>query len=407
MNSSRKILIGGLSIVAALALLSTSFGGFYNQIQAVVAQQQGSTDENITNKATTTKVPPSEWTDEYIQSVLPSRISDAELEQVKQVALSDNRVRQIIANRPYEFLTTDYIGNIGEKPVRWVPEIYYNIANETQLAIIVDMSTRKVIEIQTVEVNPILDRNNDPEYDRIKGLAGLDPNSYAIQRITGTSSAPKSIEFRSQAITFTNQVGQTTGNVLMINAQRSGATAGNACDSTHTSDRYWAQLGFYWRTEGKINYDDTSTSCSPVFPIFTYTAGNNYKFSITGKTTGWELTAVNLGSGVAFTYTGPAINTDTFQTSDTRTSVFFENKQFTGTNWAPQFGSNPSGNTAKWSPDRVTFNNWPNNVRIDQTCTGAQNTYPYDSTKEVMAGELKSGGSATWSATRMQAYPAC
>lgn len=205
------------------------------------------------------------------------------------------------------------------------------------------------------------------------------------------------------APTFTNTVDPGVGNVLLVNAQRSGASAGNACDPAHTSDRYWAQVGLYWRTSGKVNYDDTSTGCSPVFPTgISYQPGYNYDFRIYGDTSGWQITMIGPGSTVV-NYFGPPINTDTMQTSDSRTSVFFENKVAQGTNWASQFGSNPNANNARWAPDRLSIQSWPSDVRYDQTCTGVQNNYPYGS-HEVIDHSLTGYATGAFSVSNMQAY---
>ncbi|AIC15309.1 hypothetical protein [Nitrososphaera viennensis] len=317
-------------------------------------------------------------------------------------------MQKIIANRPNQFLATDYIGKIDEQPVNWMPTVHYNIANQTQLAVVIDLKKGAVVQTQTVEVNPLEEKNLSPEAAAKKAANGEDPNGFSIDYITGVGTAPNFIQMDSPAITFTSSGVQTTGNVLLVNALMTGGSGANACNPAKATTDYWAQIGFYWKTSGQINYDDTSTGCAPVFSALTYTPGNNYRFNIRGDASGWRLAGINLGTAVAFSYTGPAVNSGTFKTSDSSTSVFFENKQISSVNWAPQFGSNPSA-TAKYSTNGgSTQLNWPDNVRIDQSCTGTVNTYPYSATNEVMTGELKSGGTATWSMSRMAAnYPRC
>jgi len=362
------------------------------------------------------------WLDQFLEQHPTTRLSDKELEAAKAIALADSRVQNIIGQKAREFLAVDYVAlNATQEPVQWLTDIHYNIANSQQIGILIDMSSKKVIKTEVTDIDAINDANDDPVYRQSQAQQGndLSPtatyyNGFAIARLTGTSSTPKRIDSHMIAPTFTNQIGQTLGNVLLVNAQRSGATSGNACDMAHVSDRYWAQVGLYWKTSGQINYDDTGTGpvggpgCQPVFPTgISYQAGYNYQFTIYGATSGWQIAMAGPGP-VVVNYFGPAINTDSMQTSDMRTSVFFENKQLAGTNWAPQFGSNPNSNQAHWAPNRLNYQNWPTDVRSDLSCTNVSHPYPYDATKEVINHSLTAGANAGYIVSRMQTnYPRC
>lgn len=89
----------------------------------------------------------------------------------------------------------------------------------------------------------------------------------------------------STAITFTSKnLGASSGNVFLINAKESGANDANVCNSAYKTTDYWAQVGFYWNTEGDLNWDDTSVGCVPQVILSDYVAGDDYKFSITAST---------------------------------------------------------------------------------------------------------------------------
>lgn len=341
--------------------------------------------------------------DKWLEENQPKRLSDAELEEAKEIALADSQIQKIIDGQPHKFIAVNYVADASKTPVEWMVDIHYNIDNKQQLGILIDMASKEVIKSEVIDFDAINDINEDPVYAEYKAKHGVDPNGYAIARLTGTPVAPKRIEGFFTAPTFTNTVDPGVGNVLLVNAQRTGASAGNACDPAYTSDRYWAQAGLYWRTFGRVNYDDTSTGCSPVFPTgITYQPGYNYNFKIYGRTTGWQIAMIGPGP-VVVNYYGPAINTDTMQTSDSRTSIFFENKVLQGTNWASQFGSNPTTNNARYGKTTISVDPWPSDVRYDQNCGGTQFNYPYGS-HEVINNSLTNYAFAAFSVSNMQSY---
>lgn len=355
--------------------------------------------------------PPEFFSDQWIEQNQPKRLSATELATAKKIALAHSKVQEIIGEKAHKYISVNYVAfnaNTTETPLKWLVDIHYNIEDKQQIGILIDMSNKTVVKTELHEVDAIKDVNNDPVYDQQLATQGKDPNGYAIARLSGTSQTPNRISALMLAPTFTNQISQTVGNVLLVNAQRQGATSGNACDPAHASDRYWAQVGLYWKTSGKINYDDTTTGCSPVFPSgISYQVGYNYDFRIYGRTTGWQIAMLGPGATVV-NYFGPAINTEKMQTSDSRTSVFFENKLASGNNWAPQFSSNPTAHHAYWAQDHVTVQTWSSDVRYDQNCSGGQFAYPYDSTKQVISQSLTGAQTGAFSVSRMQAnYPKC
>jgi len=97
-------------------------------------------------------------------------------------------------------------------------------------------------------------------------------------------------------------------------------------------------------------------------------------------------------------------------TNTDQTSVFFENKYSTSDpSWEGQFQTAPQANVAQYKTTPFgSYSNWSNTKLVDKSCTNITNVYPYDGSKEVMSGDLKNGGTATWSMSRMQTYyPNC
>jgi len=80
--------------------------------------------------------------------------------------------------------------------------------------------------------------------------------------------------------------------------------------------------------------------------------------------------------------------------STDQTSVFFENKYDTSDpSWMGQFQNLPFASVAQYKTTPFgSYSNWSTTKLVDKTCTNTSNVYPYDSTKQVMIGDLKNGG---------------
>jgi len=73
---------------------------------------------------------------------------DAEKEKIIRFALCDERVQQVINNRPYTVDCCGYIANLDYDAV----EVYFTVDNETQMTVDIDLDTRNVVAIQTTPV---------------------------------------------------------------------------------------------------------------------------------------------------------------------------------------------------------------------------------------------------------------
>lgn len=74
-----------------------------------------------------------------------------------------------------------------------------------------------------------------------------------------------------------------------------------------------------------------------------------------------------------------------------------------------QFSNAPQSSDAQYKTTLFgPYTNWSNTKLVDKDCNNITNVYPYNSSKEVMTGDLKSGGSTTWDVNRMETYyPRC
>lgn len=106
--------------------------------------------------------------DQWLEQNKPKRLSDAELSEAKEIALGDAQIQEIINGRPHKFVTVDYVANATRTPVKWMVDIHYNIADEQQLGILIDMESKKIITSEVVDFDAIRDVNEDPVYAQYK-----------------------------------------------------------------------------------------------------------------------------------------------------------------------------------------------------------------------------------------------
>lgn len=339
---------------------------------------------------------PHEITDEFLTSVLPSKLTDKERIDYRNIAIDHAEVKAAIKGKPFKFTSEAYIGNIYEKTSTWYPEIHIRVESKMKIqdiAIVIDPSSKTVKQVQVVDIDP--------------ADANAANNAYSTQRLTGTSANPTGMKVNMIAPNFMwDGSFRSKGNTLLLNALMSGSNWNNACTSSTVPNTYWAQLGFHWQLTGKLNWSDTAGSCIPQFPTLSYSPGKTYEFRIVGATTGWTYTATRTDTGATWTTTGPAVNSAQFVTATNtdQTSVFFENKYDVSDGpWYGQFVTNPQASNAQYKTTG-SYANWPNTIRVDKSCTNNTFIYPYDTNKEVMSGDIKSGGSASWSTYRMYTY---
>lgn len=381
-----KIVVAALLLVISISTIP---------MQSVLAQEIAT----ITQKTTSVPV----LTDEYLLSVTPTKLAEADLAEYRSIATNNVDVQSAIDGKPYRFTTQGYLGNIYKPDSPWYPEIHLTVETDSEMlkdvAIVIDPQTKSVKEIQVVEFH--LDDQNGQN------------NTYSTQRFTGHSGTPDGIKVDMKAPTFVwDGVSRTKGNVLLLNGLMQGSSWSQACTSSSVPSTYWAQIGFYWKNSGKINWSDTAGNCSPQFPSFSYVAGKTYEFRIVGATTGWAYYAIRTDTGSTWTIRGPAVNSAQIATATNtdQTSVFFENKYLASEpTWYGQFSNAPQSSDAQYKTTLFgPYTNWSNTKLVDKDCNNITNVYPYNSSKEVMTGDLKSGGSTTWDVNRMETYyPRC
>lgn len=357
----------------------------------------------VTTQSTLGQSTPPAITDEYLLSIIPAKLSEKDLAEYRNIALNNAEVQNTIKGKEHRFTGEGFIGNIYQPDSVWYPEIHLIVETKAgkyqDVAVVINPETKSVEKVQTVEFDAD-DKN------------GVN-NAYATQRFTGHSGTPDGIKVNMKAPTFVwDNVSRTKGNVLLLNALMQGSTWSSACSSGSVPSTYWAQIGFYWKDSGKINWSDTAGSCLPQFPSLSYVAGKTYEFRIVGATTGWAYYATRTDTGETWTTRGPAVNSAQIATATNtdQTSVFFENKySASDPSWQGQFQTAPQANVAQYKTTPFgSYSNWSNTKLVDKSCTNITNVYPYDSSKEVMSGDLKNGGTATWSMSRMQTYyPNC
>jgi len=380
-----------LTTVALLSVIVLSI----IPIQNVLGQIDVSTVDTVSS-------PPS-LSDEFLLSAVPTKLSEKDLVGYRDIVIHDANILAMINGQPFKFSSEGFIGNIYQPNSAWYPEIHITVETKSGLyqdiAIVLDPQTKSIKKTQIVEFDPS-DQN------------GLH-NAYSTQRFTGSTAAPDGIKVNLKAPTFVwDNITRAKGNALLLNGLMTGSTCVSACTSSSIPSTYWAQIGFYWNSAGKINWTDTQKSCLPQFPTLSYVSGKTYEFRIVGATTGWAYYAIRTDTGETFTTRGPVVNSSTMQTPTTNdgTSVFFENKYSTSDpSWSGQFSTSPQASTAQYKTTPFgTYSNWSSTMLLEKNCSNTNFVYPYDITKQVMSGNLVSGGSATWSVSKMQTYyPNC
>lgn len=111
-----------------MALLVFMVGTALPAVPSPIANSATSTNPDLNNPA-------------YINSIVPGRISDSDLAKVKQITLADSRIQGVLNGKSYQFMGTDYMStNLMQVPPIWNPEIHINMANTTQVSVLVDLN---------------------------------------------------------------------------------------------------------------------------------------------------------------------------------------------------------------------------------------------------------------------------
>jgi hypothetical protein len=341
----------------------------------------------------------------YINSVLPGAISDSDQALMERIALANVQVKDALAGKSYEFMSTSYLTeNVMASPVHWDPVTHLNVANNTELAVIIDMQSETA---KSVISGPLT----------TACTGDCLHHTWADNWVGNVGSTPNYLDVQSTAPSYTrNHTPIHGGQSLYLNGMMLVSDDNLLCTSADYYSDYWNQVGFNWDTSSDTTlvYTDTKLGCINQLSGMTYTSGHNYKFEVNGNTNnpsthkGWTVAGIDLNTFVAFTnqfnydvrYSG-------IRYSDLNTGVFFENResQASEPNWDTNFASNPTATAAHYSTNGgSTVSNWPTSTTEDTTCSGGTTT-----PSAVMGStNLQSGGTATWTKHTMYTnLPAC
>ncbi|MBI1829239.1 MAG: hypothetical protein HY222_00560 [Thaumarchaeota archaeon] len=390
-NNKNKIHVVLFSIIIASMLVMGTIGPVSQNVYATVLRDS-----------------PTKITDAYVESVLPSEISASDLASVKQIALNNHEVKNAINGKQYQFMGSDYVGNVYSSPIVWYPEIHINVANTTELTAVINLQTNAVTTIQAAPM---------PKLNGIASNEGGSHHGFADDYIS-TSSTIDGLSMVAPSVPHSTSTSASTQEDFLLNAIESGAVDNNACSPAYYASSYFAQIGYTFLTGGGIVnagfplWTDTGYSCIPQLPSVAYTVGHSWFFKIYVAPGGnWVFYGIDQQNGQTFSASRSGINSGVMKTSDKNTSVFFENHN-TSTSWYTQFtsGSYPSANSVQYH-DKVlnAWKYWAGHTTVDtKTTPPGTCTTTSDYADTVISGSILSGGTATWNMQTMaNSYPAC
>ncbi|MEP0825318.1 MAG: hypothetical protein HRF40_07525 [Nitrososphaera sp.] len=326
--------------------------------------------------------------------VQPKALSDEELTKAQNIVLADDKVKQVINNRPYELMSQGFVGNMKTNPGDWKTQLNFNIGNETQLIVVVDLTENKIL---SVEREPIGDYLSNERSFALDGYSGM--------------NTIKGLEMEAEAPSFSPNAAYSF-TAFTLNAAETAATTANLCSPTHVSDSYWMQTGFDFDTTSPfahLVWTDTGKSClsqSISSSSVPYSSGHTYSFFIQANPTSHTWTVfVEKDTGESFTTSRSGMNQYTMLTSDDHTSVWFENSntiQGSGT-WDSQFSTDPNAMAFLQPSGSSNWFGWDFDYQtIADNCSSA--THP----NNVISGDLEFANTATWDLTTMaDDWPAC
>lgn len=320
-------------------------------------------------------------------ALLPQPMSDSVKKQVTDMAISDVGVQKVINGRPYKFMSTDYVGNVYQKPVVWYPEIHFDVGNSKQVTAVIDLEKQTVTQVfEAPTLKLALGSNPAKSSDYYTGT--VNPSGFLM-----TTTAP------TYSIFNTNY-----GSAFLLNAVENNPV-GDSCNSAYVSTANFAQVGLIYPQSTKyVGWADTSTNCLSQSTSVTYTAGHQYTFKVYASPSSWTLFGKDLSTGAAFTQQITGVNDYHFTTNDVDNGVFFEN-QNTNTDWYLAFGGANTQATAQYSTTSGTsWLVWASESQKDLDC----HQVLHNDNNVVMTGSLLSDGTTTWNRQAMaQNYPAC
>jgi len=335
-------------------------------------------EDNGNGDAENDKIISADKANDLIKKNHPAELSKSQLDNVKNIALSDAGVQQIINGKPFEFMSQGFLGNIKEKPVVWNPTININVNNQTDMAVEVNLTNNSVITVSEAELTK----------------SALAKAAFASDYFTG--SAVISGIFSTQTAPAHN----LSPNVrFLTNGLESGGSGDAACNSANEFNNWFGQAGFDFKN-GIVMYTDTSFNCVNQNALVAYSPGHPYLFevySISGFK--WDIVDLDQQTGLSNLYTTSFTTAaNTLQTSNINTSVWFENQE-TSTNWAGDFTTSINANNAKYRDSSTgTWTLWNSDSQVVWDCNG------FPETQNVMNNNLKSGNAQTWNLVNFEVW---
>lgn len=300
-----------------------------------------------------------------LEKIAPKALDSVKLDKVKDLALKNEKVKELTAGKKVEYMSQSFVGNIYDDPVVWTPEIRFNVDDTYQIIAVVNPENNTVTQVETAPL--------------VKLAADNGERSFAVDYYTGSSTIT-GLGMEPTAPTYT-ATSTDTLTALLVNAIKSGSNTSQLCNSAYWPSTAWFQAGFafypttgYSYSGGKIIWTDTQKDCYGQVTTVPYNGGNNYRFRIYSDSTNgnWVIYMYNISTGNASTVIVIGPSTYTILKNNGNTSVFFENTN-TNTTWDNQFSGKTSvGNVYKYMrvSGSSSWSSWNGNTQAEADCNG-------------------------------------
>lgn len=339
-------------------------------------------------------------TRDVVEKVLPTEMSKIDFKNVGLYALKNNQVQKIINGRPYQLMSQDIVGNTKTEPGIWYPEIHINVANETQVTVVLDSKNI----VKSVESGTMISQ---------KAQFVHTGQSFGTDYYTGTKQIDGIYMTATGTPTVNPSGNNNLGTYFLVNAIENGATDSNGCNPAFAQSSYFAQAGLaYIAGSTYLTYTDTTFSCQLQFissSLIPYVAGHNYVMyiAVNQQNGRWYVYEQDVTSGGAIFYqtVGNIIpNSNVMKTFDTNTGVFLENHN-TGTTWYTKYTLSSIGASAKIRQFNTSpWINWDADTQVDQDCFGVNHSYNYLGQVINSGTNLKNANTATWNFQNLANY---
>jgi hypothetical protein len=336
-----------------------------------------------------------EWySAEYFDIVKRDSLSDVELMNAKQIALSDTRITNMLKSNSLKINDIGFIGNPTEVPVKWDPVLHTTIEDQS-VSIRVDLENDEVVKIDSIDTNYL-------------ESSGADENAYAVSEYTGYQSTITGIEMVSptQPTGYTGD-GSTHGFVAhLVNAMMSGSVRNDVCTPSEVEDSYWMQAGTFFNEDGwAYVFADTDSGvdgCEAVpIPLSAPSTNDDIRFTIYTSGSTWYALFYNLDDPELEYEFDTDPSSGNMVTDTDGTSVFMENN-YESTGWTSQFADTALSITdAQVRTTGSTWVAWNTESEYVLDCNGSTQT------NDVITGSLTSGGTSTWDVEDMEDWEAC